>query len=112
VKSGTAFLRQASGEWRQRLSGVAAVVPDLRVPGFDYGRDIFFRGLFGSEVEVVIAGGGVIAEAWRGTLAQSSMRVITLSDSEVENAMLTGLRLRKFLSRSLAPHLKSISKSA
>jgi hypothetical protein len=73
---------------------------------------IFSCWLFGSEVEVVIAGGGMIAEAWRGDLAQSSMRVITLSDSEVENAMLTVLRLRKFLSWSLEPHLKAISRSA
>jgi 2-dehydro-3-deoxygalactonokinase len=50
------------------------------------------RGLFDLEGEVVIAGGGVIAEAWRIALAQRSMRAITLGDSEVENAMLTGLR--------------------
>jgi 2-dehydro-3-deoxygalactonokinase len=50
------------------------------------------RGLFDPEGKVVITGGGVIAEAWRGALAQNSMRVITLGDSEVENATLTGLR--------------------
>jgi 2-dehydro-3-deoxygalactonokinase len=49
-------------------------------------------GLFDPDGEVVITGGGVIAEAWRAALAQSSMRAITLSDSEVENAMLAGLR--------------------
>src|SRR2546428_11247734 len=50
------------------------------------------RGWFDSAEKVVITGGGVIAEAWRGALAQSSVRAITLGDSEVENAMLTGLR--------------------
>src|SRR5262245_23631504 len=50
------------------------------------------RGLLDSEGAVVIAGGGVIAEAWRGALTQRSMQAITLSDSVVENAMLAGLR--------------------
>ena len=50
------------------------------------------RGLFDSEGKVVITGGGVIAEAWRSALTQSSMQAIALNDSDVENAMLTGLR--------------------
>jgi 2-dehydro-3-deoxygalactonokinase len=50
------------------------------------------RGLFDPEGECVITGGGVIAEAWRAALAKIPMRAITLGDSEVENAMLTGLR--------------------
>src|SRR5262245_29567754 len=50
------------------------------------------RGLFDPEGTVVIAGGGVIAEAWRGALPQRSMQAITLIDSVVENAMLAGLR--------------------
>jgi len=50
------------------------------------------RGLFDPEGTVVITGGDVIAQAWRGALAQSSVRAVMLSDSEVENAMLAGLR--------------------
>jgi 2-dehydro-3-deoxygalactonokinase len=50
------------------------------------------RGLFDSAGKVVIAGGGVIAEAWRCALTQNSMRAIALNDSEVENALLTGFR--------------------
>jgi 2-dehydro-3-deoxygalactonokinase len=50
------------------------------------------RGLFDSAGKVVIAGGGVIAEAWRRALTQNSMRAIALNDSEVENALLTGFR--------------------
>jgi 2-dehydro-3-deoxygalactonokinase len=50
------------------------------------------RGLFDSEEKVVIAGGGVIAEAWRRALTQNAMLAITLNDSEVENALLTGFR--------------------
>src|SRR5262245_14967167 len=50
------------------------------------------RGLFDSAEKVVIAGGGVIAEAWRCALTQNSMRTIALNDSEVENALLTGFR--------------------
>jgi hypothetical protein len=50
------------------------------------------RRLLDPDGAVVIAGGGVIAEAWRGALVQSSIRAITLSDSEVENATLAGLR--------------------
>jgi 2-dehydro-3-deoxygalactonokinase len=50
------------------------------------------RGVFDSDRAVVIAGGGVIADAWRGALAQCSIQAITLNDSEIENAMLTGLR--------------------
>jgi 2-dehydro-3-deoxygalactonokinase len=56
------------------------------------------RGLFDPAGKVVITGGGVIAEAWRGALAQSSMRTITLGDSEVENATLAGLRRVFFIS--------------
>jgi len=50
------------------------------------------RGLFDLKEEVVITGGGVIAGAWRGALAQNSIRAVTLADSEVENATLSGLR--------------------
>ncbi|HEY7184315.1 MAG TPA: 2-dehydro-3-deoxygalactonokinase [Blastocatellia bacterium] len=50
------------------------------------------RGLFDLKGEVVITGGGVIADAWRGALAQNSIHAISLGDSEVENAMLAGLR--------------------
>jgi 2-dehydro-3-deoxygalactonokinase len=50
------------------------------------------RGVFDSDRAVVITGGGVIADTWRGALAQNSIRAITLDDSEVENAMLAGLR--------------------
>jgi 2-dehydro-3-deoxygalactonokinase len=50
------------------------------------------RGLLNSEGTVVIVGVGVIAEAWRGALTQRSIQAITLGDSEVENAMLAGLR--------------------
>jgi len=50
------------------------------------------RRLFNPDGAIVIAGGGVIAEAWRAALAQSSIRAIMLNDSEIENATLTGLR--------------------
>jgi 2-dehydro-3-deoxygalactonokinase len=50
------------------------------------------RRVFDSDRAVVITGGGVIADAWRGALAQNSIRAITLDDSEVENATLAGLR--------------------
>jgi 2-dehydro-3-deoxygalactonokinase len=50
------------------------------------------RGSFDSAGEVVIAGGGVVAEAWRCALTQNSMRAIALNDSEIENALLTGFR--------------------
>jgi 2-dehydro-3-deoxygalactonokinase len=50
------------------------------------------RGLFELKEEVVITGGGVIAEAWRGALAQNSIRAAMLADSEVETATLSGLR--------------------
>jgi len=50
------------------------------------------RGLFDSAGKIVIAGGGVIAEAWRRALTQNSMPAIALNDSEVENALLTGFR--------------------
>jgi 2-dehydro-3-deoxygalactonokinase len=50
------------------------------------------RGAFDSNRAVVIAGGGVIADAWRGALAQYSIQASTLDDSEIENATLTGLR--------------------
>jgi len=50
------------------------------------------RGLLDPDGAVVIAGGGVIAEAWRGALAQSSIQAITLDASEIEHATLTGLR--------------------
>ncbi|HEY8461046.1 MAG TPA: 2-dehydro-3-deoxygalactonokinase [Blastocatellia bacterium] len=50
------------------------------------------RGLFDSNRPVVIAGGGVIAEAWREALVQNSIQAVTLNDSEIENATLAGLR--------------------
>src|SRR5262245_53461693 len=50
------------------------------------------RGLFDSAGKVVIAGGGVIAEAWRRALTQNAMLAIALNDSEVENALLSGFR--------------------
>src|SRR5215470_13157155 len=50
------------------------------------------RGFFDSAGKVIIAGGGVIAEAWRRALTQNSMPAISLNDSEVENALLTGFR--------------------
>jgi 2-dehydro-3-deoxygalactonokinase len=50
------------------------------------------RGLFDSAGKVVIAGGGVIAEAWRCALTQNSMPAIALNDSEVENALLAGFQ--------------------
>jgi 2-dehydro-3-deoxygalactonokinase len=50
------------------------------------------RGVLDSDGTVVITGGGVIADAWRGALAQNSIRAVTLDDSEVENATLAGLR--------------------
>lgn len=51
------------------------------------------RGVFDSDRAVVIAGGDVIADAWRRALAQSSVQATTLNDSEIEHATLTGLRL-------------------
>jgi 2-dehydro-3-deoxygalactonokinase len=53
---------------------------------------VLSRRLFDPDGAVVIAGGGVIAEAWRCALTQNSMRAIALNDSEVENALLTGFR--------------------
>ncbi|MGH9767782.1 MAG: 2-dehydro-3-deoxygalactonokinase [Blastocatellia bacterium] len=50
------------------------------------------RGLLDSEGAVVITGGGVIAEAWRDTLAHLPVEATTLGDSEVERALLTGCR--------------------
>jgi len=50
------------------------------------------RGLLDSEGAVVIAGGGAVAEAWRDALAHLSIQAITLSDFEVERALLTGCR--------------------
>jgi len=50
------------------------------------------RGLLDSQGAVVITGGGAIAEIWRAALAQSSILAITVDDSEVENALLTGFR--------------------
>ncbi len=53
---------------------------------------IVSRGLLDSEGAVVITGGGAIAGAWRDALTQNSTQAITLSDSEVENALLAGCR--------------------
>jgi 2-dehydro-3-deoxygalactonokinase len=50
------------------------------------------RGLFDSAGKVVITGGGVIAEAWRGALAHLSVRAIILDDADVERALLAGCR--------------------
>ena len=50
------------------------------------------RGVFDSDRAVVITGGAELAEAWRGALAQNCIRAFTLDDSEVESAMLAGLR--------------------
>jgi 2-dehydro-3-deoxygalactonokinase len=48
------------------------------------------RGLFDREREVVITGGGAIAEAWRDALAQLSMRAVILGDADVERGLLAG----------------------
>jgi 2-dehydro-3-deoxygalactonokinase len=50
------------------------------------------RGLFDSAGKVVIAGGGVIAEAWRGALAQLSAQTVILDDADVERGLLAGCR--------------------
>src|SRR5262249_10343060 len=50
------------------------------------------RGLFDSERAVVITGGGVIAEAWRGALAHLSVRAAILGDADVERGLLAGCR--------------------
>lgn len=60
------------------------------------------RGVFNPDRTVVITGGGVIAEAWRAALAQKSIQAITLNDSEIETATLTGLR-RVFSALVTAP---------
>jgi 2-dehydro-3-deoxygalactonokinase len=49
-------------------------------------------GLFNSEGTVVIAGGGVIAEAFSGALAGLSARVVILDDADVERGLLAGCR--------------------
>jgi 2-dehydro-3-deoxygalactonokinase len=49
-------------------------------------------GWLSPESKVVIAGGGVIAEAWRNALAESSIQAGRLNDSEVERALLRGCR--------------------
>lgn len=50
------------------------------------------RGVLDSESAIVIAGGGVIAEAWRDSLAYLSMDSVILGDAEVERALLAGCR--------------------
>jgi 2-dehydro-3-deoxygalactonokinase len=50
------------------------------------------RGLINPGSAVVIAGGGVIADAWRDALVASSVSATTLNDMEVENAILTGFQ--------------------
>lgn len=50
------------------------------------------RRLFDSEGEVVITGGGALAEVWRGALAHSSVRAVILGDADVERALLAGCR--------------------
>jgi 2-dehydro-3-deoxygalactonokinase len=54
---------------------------------------MYARGLLDSQGAFVVTGGGAIAEIWRAALDQISMRAITLNDSEVENATLTGFRI-------------------
>ena len=48
------------------------------------------RGVLDSESAIVIAGGGVIAEAWRDALAHLALETIILGDAEVEGALLVG----------------------
>lgn len=50
------------------------------------------RGLFDSNRVVVITGGGMIAEAWRGALAHLSVQAVILGDAEVERGLLAGCR--------------------
>jgi len=50
------------------------------------------RGLFASEGKVVIAGGGVIAEAFSCALARLSVQAIILDDADVERGLLAGCR--------------------
>ncbi len=50
------------------------------------------RGLLNSASAVVITGGGAVAEAWRNALAAIAAPATTLSESEVERALLTGFR--------------------
>lgn len=49
-------------------------------------------GTLNPEGPLIITGGGVIAEAWRIALAHRSRPAITLTDSEVESALLAGCR--------------------
>lgn len=50
------------------------------------------QGLFDPEGTVVIAGGGVIAEAFSGALAHLSSQAVILNDADVERALLAGCR--------------------
>lgn len=49
-------------------------------------------GLLDSQGEIVITGGGIIAEIWRAALSQSSLRAIPLNDYELEKSLLAGFR--------------------
>ena len=55
-----------------------------------------------ADAAVVITGGGALAAAWRHALSHISISAITLTDAEVERALLTGLR---YAIAALAPGL-------
>jgi 2-dehydro-3-deoxygalactonokinase len=81
------LLEQGSeGSAEQRLSFLigAFLASDMDV--------MVSRGLFDSAEKVVITGGGVIAEAWRGALAHLSVQAVILGDTGVENGLLAGCR--------------------
>lgn len=51
------------------------------------------RDIFKLDVPVHISGGQALAAAWQRALSQSSVRAIVLTETEVERALLTGLKL-------------------
>jgi 2-dehydro-3-deoxygalactonokinase len=53
---------------------------------------MYCRGLLDSQGGVVITGGGVLAEIWRGAFGHLSVQATTINEAEVENALLTGCR--------------------
>lgn len=50
------------------------------------------RRVLAGDLEVTIAGAGVVSEAWRYALEQRSIHAAVLSEPDVETALLTGLR--------------------
>lgn len=74
------------GAPEQRLSFLAGAILQSDLAGF------WQRGAFAPHSPVVIAGGGVLAEAWSKALGKRGISAATLAEADLQKSLLRGLR--------------------